>query len=184
MNEQRNLHDLIQELPQELIDLISNYTFTANPAIQHIDNTYKPPTLLQVSRATRGWFATSYYIDSIFEFNVRPWNNYQIWLSALPPKHLRLVRSIRVRTDPPATDNPNEPVGVTYQRSFLRTSDTMGDWQDWQEQSGISVEHITLRVNVQCYVYDSLGKMCLLEREVWVCEDELDRRFNDLMEGD
>lgn len=67
----------IQSLPQELTDRIQHFTFTyytyyigeapsmgritRSHYIRRVTNLYLPPTLLQVSHATREQFAASYY---------------------------------------------------------------------------------------------------------------------------
>lgn len=53
-------------LPQELYDAIFDTVFTAKPGRRTINNQYKPPAELQVSRATRKQFAKSYYSDSAY----------------------------------------------------------------------------------------------------------------------
>lgn len=63
----------VQSLPQELYDHIYSEVFTAPFDLAKIeikvDDSYKPPAQLQVSRASREQFAQSYYGNTLFVFN-------------------------------------------------------------------------------------------------------------------
>lgn len=48
-------------LPTELFDEIYDNVFTASPDTIPITNSYRPPALLQVNRASRQDFAATYY---------------------------------------------------------------------------------------------------------------------------
>jgi hypothetical protein len=64
-----SLRQRILDRPQELYDMILDFTFTANPRTLEITADYQPPPTLQVSRATRRTFANSYFgPGSVFSF--------------------------------------------------------------------------------------------------------------------
>jgi hypothetical protein len=56
-----SLVKLVQGLPPELFNNIKDLTFTATKGVVAVDRDYKPPTSLQVSKATREQYAISYY---------------------------------------------------------------------------------------------------------------------------
>lgn len=58
-SEDLNRH--VNNLPQELRDEIYDLVFTAEPGVREVDELYRTPRLLHVSRASRAKFSTSYY---------------------------------------------------------------------------------------------------------------------------
>lgn len=88
------LIDRIQSLPQELFDLIHDYTFTvltSTPVI--IDKSFKLPSNLQVSHGTRGDLARGFFLNSTFLF----YDTAELlaWTKALTVEHQRLVMTLR-----------------------------------------------------------------------------------------
>ncbi|KAK3061507.1 hypothetical protein LTR53_019761, partial [Teratosphaeriaceae sp. CCFEE 6253] len=75
----------VQALPVELQDLIYTFTFTAKSVIRYMDDTYKPPGLLQVDRASRLLFAQSYYCHTTL-FECSDQKTLRTWLTSLSPK--------------------------------------------------------------------------------------------------
>ncbi|KAK4618610.1 hypothetical protein CLAFUW4_12160 [Fulvia fulva] len=71
----------VQALPQELFDIIYDYTFTASPTTLNVSDTTTSaqvfPRLLHVSRASRKQFAESLYTTRIIDFGTsriyKPW---------------------------------------------------------------------------------------------------------------
>ena len=148
----------VQSLPQELFAQIYNEVFTgpAGKAIINVDESYKPPHQLQVSRASREQFARSYYSDTLFIFkgvdlkdlewgsncfvSYGTYGGLVPWLSSLPISHKELLRNVRfvsviVRT--PSTPACIESSHVqralrdTLQRSLdgtLMRENLMEDW--------------------------------------------------------
>lgn len=108
----------LQTLPSELYNIIYDLTFTTTPNNQphRIDKTYKPPTTLQIDRASRSQAAQSFYTNITFNLPVKaglnepddailvngrlvdPVNDTlaHSWLLSLTPEHLRLLRKVRV----------------------------------------------------------------------------------------
>lgn len=56
-----NLASLVQALPQELVDEIFNLTVTLDSEPRYVDRKDRPPSNLQVNRATRSRLLPSYY---------------------------------------------------------------------------------------------------------------------------
>ncbi|KAK3066013.1 hypothetical protein LTR53_017795, partial [Teratosphaeriaceae sp. CCFEE 6253] len=85
----------VQALPVELQDLIYTFTFTANPVIRYIDDTYKPPGLLQVDRTSRRLFAQSYYCHTT-TFECNTYKTLTAWFTFLSCDDQNLVASVRL----------------------------------------------------------------------------------------
>lgn len=56
-----DLMDLLQAIPQELYDMIYEFTFTPDPSDFAIDAYYRPSNLLRVDRTSRRLFALNLY---------------------------------------------------------------------------------------------------------------------------
>lgn len=94
----------LPELPAELYDQIYGYIFTAKDRIQTteiadefgypLDNVYRPPSVLGVSRAWRARFARSYYNEMSFKATSLP--ACVEWLQSLPTQHARLLRDVTI----------------------------------------------------------------------------------------
>ena len=93
------LIDRIQSLPQELINMISEYTFTATTS-QPIVVQYalKAPACLHVDRATRQKFAQDYFEHSTFNFRTRI--EFCAWLKAQSKEHQRMIKTLRYDLEP------------------------------------------------------------------------------------
>lgn len=82
----------LERLPQELRDIIFNYTFTSGKAIGTISYDYRPPRLLQVNRSSRQMYARSYYGGGLFRIHERDSMMACLkWLSSLPQAHLDML---------------------------------------------------------------------------------------------
>ncbi|KAK3617435.1 hypothetical protein LTR22_026731, partial [Elasticomyces elasticus] len=90
----------LQALPVELQDEIYTLTFTAAPIVRYIDETYKPPALLQVDRASRTLFAKSYY-GHVLVFECADTSMISgktvmsSWFHSLTEEHQALIRRLR-----------------------------------------------------------------------------------------
>lgn len=104
----------IRALPQELQDIILDYTIFSQPSLNNIipiTRQYKPPLGLQVNRHTRARFAKAYYGGSIFHVgspkhprmrlyrkrdrDAADWIC-QIWLATLHESDRKLIHTIRL----------------------------------------------------------------------------------------
>ena len=69
----------VRKLPQEIWNQIYDHVFTAGPDIVYVDNTYRPPHLLQVNSESRKRFQHSYYNKTTFLFDsnrtLRKWHS-------------------------------------------------------------------------------------------------------------
>lgn len=101
-----NRTERIQSLPPELFNLVRNYVFTAvQGEIVNVNKgynkDYKPPSSLQVSKATRRQFSRSYYgRGPIFE--CEDFNLLCKYLASLTPLHRGLLQRMRIMTSIPA----------------------------------------------------------------------------------
>ena len=87
------LSQRVQDLPPELFNQIYTETFQTDLQECSIDDSYKPPQLLQVNQASRSLFAQSYYGRTTFIFDKRA-ICYR-WTKSLPDEHCLLLRTIR-----------------------------------------------------------------------------------------
>ena len=93
----------MERMPQELRDAIHNLVFTApllNPASRtaRIDRDYKPPSLLQVDRASRAAHQDAYY--STTTFVIADPNLGRRWARSLTDEQFARVRRIRYALRP------------------------------------------------------------------------------------
>nr|POF03883.1 hypothetical protein CFP56_21639 [Quercus suber] len=86
-------------LPQELADLIFEFTFLPRSAVRTITRKrYRPPTELQISAATRQLFAASFYGPTTtfwFVGNQDIIATADAWLTALPAAHRNCIQHIQ-----------------------------------------------------------------------------------------
>ena len=87
-----DLQKRFDSLPPELRNMISDYTFCASSALQHITTGYKPPSALQVSSVTRETFAASYYELTTFKASAQ--GLLRGWLLSLLPQHYAQIKTI------------------------------------------------------------------------------------------
>ncbi|KAK6438931.1 hypothetical protein LTR95_004870 [Oleoguttula sp. CCFEE 5521] len=97
----------IRALPQELQDAIRSFTFelgqqkcivAGQAQAIIIDRLWRPPSTLQVNRATRKACAQIYYSCNIFEFGPDyGFVDSTAWLKQLPPSHVNSIVQIRVQ---------------------------------------------------------------------------------------
>lgn len=126
----RELSRRIQALPQELQDIILDYTISFQPAednIVRITSDYKPPLGLQVSWHTRAMFAKAYYSEFIFQAEFSEYSHSYgaafwplDWLEKLVMSERDLIHTIRL-------ENPGHiPTASTIAMQQLR-ADGLGD---------------------------------------------------------
>ncbi|KAI5362817.1 hypothetical protein Slin15195_G101980 [Septoria linicola] len=98
------LDDRIQDLPQELQDIILEFTLESPSATVLLTKDYKPPGPLAISRKTRAKAATSYYNNSAFLFE-KTSRTYDVgvlissivaWVKSLSREHRSWVKEVRV----------------------------------------------------------------------------------------
>lgn len=113
-----SLAELLQGLPPELFDIIKDFTFTATQKAVVVDQNYKPPTSLQVSRATREQYAESYYSHATtFEFTeTKPFAK---CFSKLSDAHCKLISKVWV-TVPPRSGHIDEHTRAMFALSTTR----------------------------------------------------------------
>ena len=90
------LRQRLDELPAELYSAIYDLVFTVEAASLSVKPEYLPPTILQVSNATRRQMAQQYYGTSQFHFNDFPLC--LRWLLSLEDEHLMMLREVRCRS--------------------------------------------------------------------------------------
>lgn len=86
----------LEALPRELHDQIFLEVFTSDSKTVRIDRSYKPPTELRVSSATRELFAASYYSYPNKSFISDDEWLFIWWLRALPECHFQLLKDARL----------------------------------------------------------------------------------------
>lgn len=84
---------LVQSLPQELIDAIQAYTFTASKKQIEISAGYTPPALLSVNSSTRRSYARDFYCETIF--HSRNEDLLARWIISLPVSHRETLKRVR-----------------------------------------------------------------------------------------
>ena len=116
------LHERVQALPPEIFDRIKDLIFTFNSTKVTVDEHYKPPTQLRISKGTRLLFADAYYGSTVFEFK-QPSIFYK-WLDNLSKAHLNMIRVMELQVHVPRKEGmPGGPLGQT-EREQVQTSDT------------------------------------------------------------
>lgn len=101
-----NLIERVQSLPPELYNQIYEFTFslealTCGERIR-VDKSYKPPSILQVSREQRCELFQAFYEYTIFCFTDDPTchNNLEeltFWLKSLPITHRKVLNAANIR---------------------------------------------------------------------------------------
>lgn len=104
------LQTKLHALPQELQDIILQYTCTVTPSARnsahvpplvdipdsttgvHVDKHYRPPAQLSIPRV-RELYAKSYYSTTVFNFTSRA--HLVKWVLALPPAHRAYLTELR-----------------------------------------------------------------------------------------
>lgn len=84
----------LEMIPQELYDLIIDYTFTPDLSAYQIDQEYQPQSILQVDRLSRQLVERSLYNErAVFHCTS---HHYCIrWLASLDPKSISMLREVR-----------------------------------------------------------------------------------------
>ena len=92
-----DISERVQDLPQELYDIIYQYTFTAEFGEVEINADYKTPKLLAVDRASRHLYAKSHYRGRTFCIAHLSNDHRDLfrWLKSLPSDHQAMIREIR-----------------------------------------------------------------------------------------
>lgn len=86
----------LRELPQELFDLIYDFTFSSDTAAQTITENYKPPPELCVDAVSRDKFAKSCYSKSFYIAHENHETVATKWLCFLPQTHIDMIARIVV----------------------------------------------------------------------------------------
>lgn len=90
----------LQNLPAELYSNILDLVFTPDTSEVTIAIDYQPPARLQVSRSTRSFFASSYYSNTTFHFDVvdktAANKRASIWLKSLPEPHGHSINTVHL----------------------------------------------------------------------------------------
>jgi len=109
-------------LPQELRDVIYDLTFTTSPPLtRYINTTYKPPNLLQVTKASRQLFAQSYYSTTIL-FECADSKLLSAWFRSLTPAHQDLIRALRYGPSAYVPVPSNSHSGLAFREGLDRGS--------------------------------------------------------------
>lgn len=122
-----DLASLVQALPGELYNKIYDLTFTFDD-IYNIDRNYKPPSSLQVNRATRNAHMKIYY-RSIFHVGME---NLIKWLASLTCGQARTL------TDVLLTDSKNWSEKSIEDMWSLAGHYVMGLSQDYGDYTGVA----------------------------------------------
>ena len=159
------LDDRVQSLPPELYNTIYDLTFTAysiQGANVELDSSYRPPSCLQVSKASRDEFAASYYAHTIFMFSQRASYTESIttgvnWLVSLPPEHVAMIRCLRYNTYPHSM--LAAPRSVMAQNAaatsmVARAIQSVINIRAQLNSSGVMLKSGVLQVNVRCLPVD------------------------------
>lgn len=88
------LAERLQVLPSELFNKIYNAAFAIDATTCNVTSDYKPPTLLQVDKASREAYAETYYSNIRFDFT-----SCELcckWLASLSLNHHKLLTKIRL----------------------------------------------------------------------------------------
>lgn len=167
MTDHDQLHDRVQSLPPELYDYVYDLTFTAFPT-QHAElgSTYRPPSCLQVSKASRAKFAASYYAHTTFIFTHSASHTESIttgvnWLVSLLPEHVAMIRCLRYDTEPPSMMAAYRGVMVQNASAtsmIARALQPVLSIRAQLQRSGVLLKSGVLQVNVRCMPDD---------KEVW-----------------
>jgi hypothetical protein len=103
---EKTLMERVQALPPELYCMIKSYTFCAGPTHQVIDENFKSPSPLSVSRQHREEFAVPYYNNASFTSNSQ--SHLRQWLLSLTFEHRAMIRNIHVDITPPSEQQKAE----------------------------------------------------------------------------
>lgn len=134
----------VQSLPKELYDWIYELVFTAGSTGWpiRVRNSYRPPAMLQVSRASRQKFATSYY-GSSNGFKFRDEMGMRKWLKSLEYEEKVLLQEI-IYKDGYISETLKGPFSpFTMVDDILEKIDEAGiDWLDDHGYGGGCVDNI------------------------------------------
>ncbi|KAF7191728.1 hypothetical protein HII31_06773 [Pseudocercospora fuligena] len=111
MATERTIEDRIKTVPQELKDVILEFTLLASlkPSDQNvvsITRHYKPPWQISINHVTREPICQAFYGLSIFRVNAtrfpQPWLRHESheiatkWLSSLAPEYCSMIMELRI----------------------------------------------------------------------------------------
>ena len=82
----------MDSLPPELYNMVFDFTFCAGPTSQSITGTYKSPSALQVSRATRAKFEKGHY--SLTTFKPANQGVLRRWVKSLAPESRERIERV------------------------------------------------------------------------------------------
>lgn len=97
----------VRNLPQELLEEVYHWTFTASPGVRVFAISPRPntkaiattipfPSALHVSRASREMFARSYYGSGVFVSHDVEKAVVRCWLDLVAPEHRLLIPELRI----------------------------------------------------------------------------------------
>lgn len=134
----------VQNLPPELFLQIYEKVFTAQTVSRHIDKRYKLPRLLQVNRASRDRFASTYYSNTVFTFK-EPKECLK-WLMSLTHQHLSSLREIRCLY---VYNETTKITRLSWRIRRTHLSRKLQHWirNDWESALG-SLSHIHFQLEV------------------------------------
>lgn len=168
-----SLTELVHDLPPELFNHIQDLVFTATESIVILNDGYKPPVSLQVSKATRRRFAQSFY-GSATVFEVKDLVTLCKFLASLTYLHRHYIdrmRLIVVLPTAPTDVRDCRPFPSKSSRSILletmKCSVTQSTWEMLQEAN------IRLRSTVTKLTYlPAENTSCDWERRAWCAAEE------------
>ncbi|USW49221.1 hypothetical protein Slin15195_G025400 [Septoria linicola] len=135
------LSDWLQFLPQELYDKIHELTFTLDEALICIDSSYKPPAILQVSRATRQALEATYYLNT---FHCKNMQQLQQWTASLSIENKTALKNGHLLSIASKKDiEKTEIYQVHERRRCMRSRDTVMEYVrtvQWEANCAFSRE--------------------------------------------
>lgn len=120
------LSDWMQFLPQELYDKIHELTFTLEKAPILIDDSYKPPSTLQVSRATRQILEAAYYLNT---FHCKNLQQLQQWAASLSLENKTTLKNAHLLSLASKKDiEKTEIYQLHERRGLMRSRETVMEY--------------------------------------------------------
>ena len=114
MSDVSDLKQHIDQLPDELYHRIHDLVFAVIPGEQRIDRSYRPPTILQMSRRLRHDFAQQYYQRSIFRCSEL--DTCLAWIRSLPREHCAMIQQIGCQR---GADGPSHRIQAELQQAYF-----------------------------------------------------------------
>lgn len=142
-----DIEDRIRRLPQELQDLILDFTLIPSARTVNINESYRPPWQLRINRRSREIVAMTYYRDTTFIIDSQKGQQpaypqyrvsvLQCWLSSLRRKDRRLISHIHAIFDQDSYINLYKP--YRGRDSWLNlAAHEAGDWLQLAQELRVS----------------------------------------------